>query len=230
MPGLSGTRPPLWAISLPRTSAPGMLARMYSRALAATALAYVVLHHLGLLPAGLGEGPEGTRLSDWIDLAVPWLVLAPAGVTMGAAQAPLRSWVIFGAGVIAYTSGHGIHLAANSIGNADPGQTAHLWDEEVGHALWFVGVALVLSALAQTMVDRPRPHIVGYVLAVAVGLTWASNAIGGGTVVFSLALSLVAAWFGWRQRPGLGVVLLVGFLPAVVVLGAELALSATSNS
>lgn len=207
-----------------------MLARMYSRALASTALAYVVLHHLGLLPAGLGEGPDGTRWSDWIDLAVPWLVLAPAAVTMGAAQATLLSWVIFGAGVVAYTSGHGIHLAANSIGNADPGQTAHLWDEVVGHALWFLGVALVLIALAQTMIGRRRPHVVGYVLAAAVGLTWASNAVGGGTVVFSLAIALVATWFGWTRRHGLGVVLLVGFLPAVVVLGAELALSATSNS
>ena len=54
-----------------------MLTRMYSRALAATALAYVVLHHLGLLPSGLGAGPDGTRWADWLDLAVPWLVLAP---------------------------------------------------------------------------------------------------------------------------------------------------------
>jgi hypothetical protein len=200
-----------------------MLTRMYSRALAATALAYVLLHHLGLLPSGLGAGPEGTRWADWLDLAVPWLVLAPAAVTLWAGRADVRSWVVFGAGVVAYTSGHGIHLAANSIGNQDPGPTAHLWDEVVGHLVWFVGVALVLAALALTMIGKPRPHAVGYVLAAAAGLTWASNAIGGGTLLLSLAVAIAAAAFGWRRRGELGVVLLVGYLPAVLVIGTELA-------
>ena len=31
------------------------------------------------------------------------------------------------------------------------------------------------------MAGRPRPHPVGYLLAAAVGLTWATNAVGGGT-------------------------------------------------
>lgn len=200
---------------------------MYSRALAVTALSYAVLHHLGLLPAGLGAGPEGTSWTDWLDLLVPWFVLGPAAVTMWAARPSVRTWLVFGAGVVAYTSGHGIHLAANSVGNVDPGATAHLWDEVVGHLVWFTGVAIVLSALATTMIGRARPHPVGHVLAVAVGLTWASNAVGGGTVVLSLLVALGAVWFGWAQRRDLGVVLLVGFLPAVVVLGAELGLGAT---
>jgi uncharacterized membrane protein YagU involved in acid resistance len=53
-----------------------------------------------------------------------------------------RIWLVFGAGSIAYASGHGIHLAANSVANASPGPTAHLWDEVVGHYIWYVGVAL----------------------------------------------------------------------------------------
>ena len=53
--------PGLCGISHARRPVPGMLTRMYSRALAATALAYVALHHLGLLPSGLGAGPDGTR-------------------------------------------------------------------------------------------------------------------------------------------------------------------------
>jgi len=141
---------------------------------------------------------------------------------MWAARPSGRSWVTFGAGAMAYTSGHGIHLAANSIGNRDPGQTAHLWDEVVGHYVWFAGVALLLAALTSTMSGRPRPHPAGYVLAVAVGLTWATNAVGGGTVVFSLAIALAAAAYGWIQRRELGVVLLVGYLPAAVFLGVEL--------
>ena len=197
---------------------------MYSRALAITALAYAVTHHLGLLPSGLGAAPESTRWADWLDLAVPWLVLVPAAATVYAAEATRSTWVAFGAGAVAYASGHGIHLAANSVGNADPGQTAHLWDEVVGHYVWFAGVALVLAALASTMQGRPRPPALGYVLAVACGVTWATNALGGGTVWFSLIVAIVAAGAGWRARRGLGLVLLVGFVAAVVVLAFELVL------
>lgn len=206
-----------------------MLAAMYPRALALTALAYAVTHHLGLLPSDLGTAPEGTRWTDWLDLAVPWLVLAPAAVTVHAAASSRRTWLLFAAGAVAYTSGHGIHLAANSVGNAAPGETAHLWDEVVGHYLWFAGVALVLGALASTMRGRPRSPVLGYVLAVASGLTWATNALGGGTVVFSLFVAMGAAGAGWLARRELGLVLLVGFVPAVVVLVGELVLRSTGR-
>ena len=199
---------------------------LYSWALAGTGLSYAVLHHLGLLPSGLGPGPEGTRWADWLDLAVPWFVLAPAAVTMWAAQASTRSWAIFGAGVVAYSSGHGIHLAANSVSNASGGQTAHLWDEVVSHHVWFLGVALVLAALTRTMVGRSRPHAAAYGLAVADGVTWASNAVGGGTVIFSGAVALAAAAFGWTRRRELGIVMLVGSLAAVSILVGELAVRA----
>ncbi|MBC2958948.1 hypothetical protein [Nocardioides deserti] len=91
---------------------------MHSRWLATTALSYAVLHHLGLLPDGLGRAPQGTRWADWLDLVVPWLVLTPAAATLAAAEASRRVWTSFAAGSVAYASGHGIHLAANSAGSA----------------------------------------------------------------------------------------------------------------
>lgn len=196
--------------------------RDYRRALAATALSYALCHHLGLLPSGLGEGPHGTRWADWLDLLVPWLVLVPAAITLRAGAVPARVWAVFGAGVVAYTSGHGIHLAANSVGNVDPGETAHLWDEVVGHYIWYAGVALVISALAISMLDRRRCGPAGFVLAIAAGLTWGTNAVGGETIVFSLVLALAAVAFGWRHRTGLAGVLWVGFASAVLVLVVEL--------
>ncbi len=81
----------------------------------------------------------------------------------------------------------------------------------------------MLAALARTMVGRSRPHPAGYVLAVGVGATWASNAIGGGTVIFSLVVALAAAVFGWARRRELGLVVLLGPVVAVAILVGELA-------
>jgi len=197
--------------------------RHHSRRLAVTAASYAVVHHLGLLPDGLGDGPEGTRLADWLDLLVPWLVLVPAALTTAGARPSAQTWAVYGAGALAYASGHGIHLAANSIGNADPGETAHLWDEVVGHAVWYAGAALVLAALTSTMAGRPRPPLVGHLLALAVGLTWATNAVGADLEIAGLLVAVGFAAYGWRHRDDLRVVLLTGFAPSVPWLLVSLA-------
>lgn len=197
-----------------------MLAAMYSRWLAVTALSYAIVHHLGLLPEGLGEGPDQTRWADWLDLLVPWAVLVPAAFTMRDAPATQRTWLWFGAGSVLYLTGHGIHLAANSVANAYPSDTAHLWDEVAGHAVWYAGVALIMVALARTMVGRPRPGAVGYLLAIAAGLTWATNMLGAYDLIgMGLVACGIACGHGWRHRTELGVVYLVGFAPALAVLG-----------
>ena len=53
-------------------------------------------------------------------------------------------------------------------------------------------------------------------------LTWGTNAVGGGTVVMSVVLALVAAAYGWRARRDLGVVLMVAGLSATGFLAVEL--------
>lgn len=196
-----------------------MLADMDLRALAATATAYVVLHHLGLLPDGLGEAPRGTRWADWLDLAVPWLVIGTAAWALWSATPSRRVVGLFLAGAIAYTSGHGIHLAANSVGNAEPSATAHLWDEPVGHNLWFLGVALVTAALAACMSTPPRGGVGAHLLAAAVGATWASNAIGGEAVALGVAGAAGATYAGWRHRGDLAGVLATAGAVALLWLG-----------
>jgi hypothetical protein len=198
----------------------------YGSWLAVAAIAYSLLHHLGSVPDGFGPAHSGTRVSDWLDLAVPWLVLLPAATAVRAARAPASTWAVLAVGAVAYTSGHGMHLAANSVSNSlAPGEqspTAHLWDEVVGHALWYAGVAIVVVALARTMVGRPRPHPAAHLLAVAVGLTWGSNTLGAdGLGVPGLLIAAAVAGTGWRGRDDLRVVLLTGFgAGAVLIVGA----------
>lgn len=198
---------------------PWHAARVYGRRLALTAATYVVLHHLGLLPGGLGPAPDHTQWADWIDLLVPFLVLAPAAATLDAAGASRRTWTVFGVGAVAYASGHGIHLAANSVGNAAPGPTEHLWDEVVGHEIWYLGVALVAAALIATMADHPpdRPWI-GVLLAVGVGVTWGTNAVGGGALPLAFVAAVAAAVVGWRHRDTLAGLALVAAVPALAII------------
>ena len=210
-PGAAERRPPA-------APAPG-----WDRWLAVTALAYALLHHVGSLPDGLGPAGHDTRWADWIDLLTPYAVLVPAGLALRAARSPAPQWVLFAAGALLYAQGHGVHLAANSVGNTTPGPAAHLWDEVVGHALWYAGVALVAGALALAMRGRPRPRSpLAWVLALAVGTTWATNAIGGGTSAASLLAAGVAVGAGWRERTRQPVLLAVAGLPAVVVLAVHL--------
>jgi hypothetical protein len=197
---------------------------VYLRRLAVTATAYVVCHHLGLLPGGLGAAPHGTQWADWLDLLVPFLVLGPAAATLQAGGATPRAWWLFGLGAVTYATGHGVHLAANSVGNAAPGPTEHLWDEVVGHEIWYAGVAILVVALATTMTGRERPPPIGYLLAALAGLTWASNAVGGGADVVSLTCALVATAYGVRHRRDLAVALAVaGGVATLTLLGVWIA-------
>ncbi|MCW2794634.1 hypothetical protein [Nocardioides sp.] len=196
--------------------------RSHATWLSLTALAYAVCHHVGALPDGLGPAWSGTRVADWVDLLAPFLVLSPALLALVAARAERAAYAFFAVGSWLYASGHGIHLAANSIGNAEPGETAHLWDEYVGHYLWYAGVVVVAVGLASTMRGRPRPGWpVAYVLAVAVGATWGTNAVGGQMWVGGLIVAVVAGGVGWRHRGEQPVLFAVAAVPAVLVLVAH---------
>jgi hypothetical protein len=166
-----------------------------------TAVAYSLAHHLGSIPDGIGAAGQGTRWADWLDLLVPFVVLLPALGTLLAAGVSRATYLWFAVGSWLYATGHGIHLSANSIGNVAPGETAHLWDEQVGHWLWYAGVAVVFATLASTLADRPPArHPLAWLLALAVGLTWGTNAHGGHFAYPSLLLDAVAMAWGWRHR------------------------------
>ena len=68
------------------------------------------------------------------------------------ARAHRGQWTLFGLGAVPFTLGHGLALAAKSVGNvadeASPGPLVHLWDEGASHYIWYVGLFLVMGSVA----------------------------------------------------------------------------------
>jgi hypothetical protein len=186
------------------------------RRLAWFVVAVIVGHHVGTWFGPLG-GPGDTRWADWIDLVVPFLVVGAAAATLAAAGPGRREWVLLGVSGLLYTQGHGIHLAANSIANVEPSDVVHLWDETVGHWIWYVGLAGIVGTLALAVADVPSPRNAWSVaLAGAYGATMFTNSIEGGTVALGFVTSVVFIAWGWRRR---------GRLPELLVPAYGLALA-----
>ena len=193
------------------------------RWLLAFALAVVVGHHTGFLlePLGDVEGVGGgeTRWADWIDLVLPYLVVGAAGGALAASATPRRVWLLFGIAAVLYTQGHGIHLAANSISNVAPGEAAHLWDEVVGHYLWYGGLAGLVAALGLALGDLPRPSWqISLPLALLFGFTVFTNSIEGGTAPLGIATSGAFLAWGLYRRERLAGLLVPTYAVALVAL------------
>lgn len=193
------------------------------RWLALVFLAYGVLHHAGSGLAFLGSVGQ-TRWADWVELFTPHAVLLPAGAALYAVGATRLVWFVYVVGAVTYAVGSGVHLAANSIANIAPGPTAHLWDETVGHHVWYAGTALVFVALAAAFAgfDRPRGLAVpaAYGLALLAGVTHTTNSLEGGTVLLGCGVAAMFSIWGWMTRDRLGQLLLVAYLPALVMIAA----------
>lgn len=191
----------------------------------AFAIGYNLAHHNSLV--GEYQGPRGTRVADWVDLVTPFVVALPL-LWFVAGQRPRWGYQLAAAvGAILYVEGHGIHLAANSVSNAEgadavgsAAEVAHFWDEVAGHYLWYLGLAVMLGACALCVRRRPlglRKALLVMGGAVC-GLTWATNGLEGGTAVFSLLCAVGAVAMVDRERGGLSLALLAGSTVAIGVL------------
>lgn len=185
-----------------------------SRWLAFFAVAVIVGHHVGTIVGPFGEVGGRTEWADWADLLTPYAVVGTALAALLAAGASRRAWVVAAVGAVAYVQGHGIHLAANSVGNArGDAAPVHLWDEVIGHYVWYGGLYLLVAALALARIASGSAW--RWPLAALFGFTVATNGIEGGTPVFTLVAAAAFLAWGVRRRDGL---LLGAFGVATVLL------------
>jgi len=193
-----------------------------ARLLALSAGALVATHWLRLLPLGVAA-PGATRYEDFVDLLTPYLVAGPALAALARADAGRRTWLAALLGTVAFTQGHGVHLSANSISHArGPAAPVYLWDEQVGHHLWFAGLALLVVAVAGAVRDQGLTTGRGpLALSTLVGLTWAANVVEGGAVPLGASLAAVLAVVGWRaRRDAPGRLLALAFALSLVLMAA----------
>ena len=191
------------------------------RLLGLSVVALVATHWLRLLPLGF-EAPGATRYEDFVDLLTPYAVAGPALAALAAVGASRRTWVVALLGAGAFTQGHGIHLSANSIrhalGSAPP---VDLWDERVGHWVWFVGLVVLASAVVHAVAGVVPPARSGPALAALVGLTWAANVVEAGSVPLGVVLAGGLLVQGWRRRgTPTGRLLVLAFGLALVLVAA----------
>lgn len=183
------------------------------RLLALSAVAMVVGHWLRLLPLGYAAPVPASRWEDFADLLLPYAVLAPALLVLDRLGAGRRTWTLALLGAIVFTQGHGLHLSANAISYASgPAEPAYLWDEQVGHHLWFTGLTLVLVVVVEAL--RPVPLRTGataILLAALVGVSWTASLVEAGAVPFGACISAGLTVYGWRLRGGTGRLLVLSY-------------------
>ena len=190
------------------------------------ALTVIVGMQAGIIFRPLGTAGE-TRVADWVDLLVPFAVLGTATVILYRARANATNWAVFATGAVAFALGHGLHLSANSISNADDfaleeADIVHLWDEIVSHYIWYTGLFIVLVAIALAL--RAVPLVIGpgiILAAVLVTVTLVNTYIEGGVPWLGLCFlsAGLAAGLAWRPAPAASLLLLVSGLGLVLLIG-----------
>jgi hypothetical protein len=170
----------------------------------AFAASFAVFQHV---PSFAGDA------GDFVDLVTPFAVVGTAALVLASLRAaPAAVAFALLAGVL-YVDGHGIHLAANSIGNetglaGDAEDVAHFWDETFGHIEWHLGWILLVGAIALAEAlgrgpqGRPRSYALAGATVAVLGFTLFTSTVEGRTWWLVLgATPLFLAWAVRAPRP-----------------------------
>ena len=151
--------------------------------------------------------------ADYVDLVTPFAVAgATSLVLLSLRAAPAAIALALVAGIL-YVDGHGIHLAANSIGHetlaGEAEDVTHFWDEVFGHIEWHtgwmllivaVGVAEALSGARRTA--WPPSRSIAVATTAILGFTLFTSTVEGGTWWLAAATAaVVLVWAARARRP-----------------------------
>ena len=194
------------------------------------ALAVIIGMQAGTFFEPLGSVGE-TRVADWLDLVTPYAVVGCAAMAMHRGDAGRSAWLLFGVGAVTFTLGHGLHLAANSVSNADDvalkeADIVHLWDEVVSHYIWYTGLFVMLAAIAVAVrAERLHLGVFDVVVAVAFTVTLVNTYIEGGVPWLGLTFLAtgIAAGLTRPRTPAGQLALLIGGIGFTLLLGWGLA-------
>jgi hypothetical protein len=157
-------------------------------------------------PASTGDFVE--LLTPLVMLPLYWLMFRGEERT----EAGRRSTLAFVVLAAAWVQGHGIHLAANSIGHLPAPEAAtsltYFYDEVLGHYVWLAGATGLAALCAWRAWRHPggaaRRTAVELVAGLAYGFTYFAAVVEGGTgplgVPFALVALIVGASWLWGRR------------------------------
>ena len=170
------------------------------RGLLAFAAAVFVFHQT---PAFAGH-----TAGDAIDLLTPVAVIAASAAVLGAYGMPRAAVMAALVAAGLYVHGHGIHLAANSIHNEDPTDSAldvtYFWDERFSHIESLLGWLGLLASfcLAESRAGvREREPAVARIAVALLGFTFFTSTVEGQTWPLELVAAAAFAYWAWRARP-----------------------------
>jgi hypothetical protein len=177
-------------------------------ALLGFAASFAIFQHL---PSFAGDA------GDFVDLVTPFAVVGTAAVVLASLRAPAAAVVLALVAGVLYVDGHGIHLAANSIGHealtGDAEDVTHFWDETFGHIEWHLGWMLLVAAVAAAEALagasrglRPRSYPLAAATIAVLGFTLFTSTVEGGTWWLAVAATVVlVVWAVRAPRPLLAI-------------------------
>jgi hypothetical protein len=143
--------------------------------------------------------------ADVIDLVTPLVLIPLYWLLFSASGVPSLRWTLaFLVLAAAWADGHGIHLAANSIGHlAVPGSARDLtefYDEKLGHYIWHVAVmGLSVLVLLQNRSAAREGHLLAGAAAAAVyGFAFFLIVVEGGTAPLGVPFAVAMTFLGLR--------------------------------
>lgn len=118
-----------------------------------------------------------------------------------------REIIVFLALAALWAMGHGMHLAANSIGHllegmedSDVYTLTFFYDEELSHYLWHLGIVglsvlLLFRQWRHPFANRNGGHALGILAGIIYGLTFFLVIVEGGTAVLGIIFAVLVTVF-----------------------------------